>query len=161
MAIKKVFQPIIDLMLANPKARVSELMDQVSALASAKTGGGSAGPTSFNKTDDGVVTAIRCAYHKKFFDPRVVEFGAKVSSASGFASMSKDGTAKWNAQYKLAKEAEAGLLDRVTAGELAIADIPAEQERIAAERAVIVPLEDGYGFDTLEECQADSEARGL
>lgn len=159
-SIKKAFQPLIDLLEANESKKVSSILEQAIALASAKTGGGG-GPTSFHKNEDGVVTAIRCAYHKLFLDPRVVEFGTKASSASGYASMSKDGTAKWNAQYKTAKEAESQLLDRVTSGELAVSDIPAEQERIAEERAEIVPLEDGYGFATLEECLADSEARGL
>ncbi len=160
-SIKKAFQPIIDVLESNPKAKVADILEQVIALAAAKTGGGGGGVSSYHKNEDGVVTAIRCAYHKLFMDPRVVEFGAKASSATGFSSMSKDGTAKWNAQYKEAKEAEAGLLDQVTSGDLVPADIPAAQTAIAEKRAEIVPLEDGYGFATLEECLADSEARGL
>jgi hypothetical protein len=150
--IKKAFQPIVDLLEANSGSKVSTILDQVLALASAKTGGGSAGPTSFHKNDDGVVVAIRCAYHKQFFNPDVVEFGAKSSSASGFSAMSKDGTAKWNAQYKQAKEAEAQLLQRLQDGDIQVSDIAAEQERIAEERAVIVPIDGGY--DTLEELLA-------
>jgi len=160
MAIKKLFSGIVDLLEANKDKKVSSILDQVIALASAKTGGGG-GATSFHANEAGVVVAIRCAYHKLFMDPRVVDFGAKVSAASGYSSMSKDGQSKWNSQYKLAKEAEAGLLTRLTSGEIGVEDIATEQESIAAERAIIVPLEDGYGFETLEDCLADSEARGL
>lgn len=151
--IKKAFQPIVDLLEANKDKKVSTILEDIMALAAAKTGGGG-GTTSFHKTEDGTVVALRCAYHKKFFIPSEVEFGAKASSTSGFAAMSKDGTAKWNAQYKAAKEAEAGLLERVSSGDLPVADIPVEQERIAQERAEIVPIEGIEGYETLEECLA-------
>jgi hypothetical protein len=154
-----MFSAIVDLLEANVDKKVSSVIEQVIKLAEAKTGGGG-GVSAYHVVED-VVVAVRCAYHKLFFDPRVVDFGAKTSSATGLSSMSKDGTAKWNAQYKTAKEAEAGLLTRLTAGEIEVADIATEQEAIATERAEIVPLEDGYGFATLEECLADSAARGL
>lgn len=159
MAIKKMFSAIVDLLEANVDKKVSSVIEQVIKLAEAKTGGGG-GVSAFHVVED-VVVAVRCSYHKLFFDPRVVDFGAKTSSATGLSSMSKDGTAKWNAQYKTAKEAEAGLLTRLTNGEIEVADIGTEQEAIATERALIVPLEDGYGFATLEECLDDSAARGL
>lgn len=163
MSIKKVFAPIVTLLEsaveASSKVKVIDLLDQVKSLCSAKVGG--SGTTTSVRNDEGVVVAIKCYYHQTWMDPRVVEFGAKATSPTGLNNMCKDGVSKWTRQQAAAKKAELELLSRVQSGDLAISDIAAEQERIAAERASIVPREDGYGFASAEECIADSASRGL
>ena len=161
--IKKAFQPIMSVIAAGLAAGTvaQEVYDEALSLVTAKVGSGGGKATTFHKNDDGVVVAVLCYYHKKWMDPRVAEFGAKASSATGLNSMCKEGVSKWTKAKNAAKTAEAGLLARVTAGELAAEDIPAEQARIAEEASTIIAREDGYGFDTLDECLADSEARGL
>lgn len=151
--IKKAFQPIVSLLEANPKAKVADILDEVIQLTKAKVGGGG-GATSFHALKDGTVVALKCSYHKQYFNPSELEFGKKANTVSGFAPMSKDGTAKWNQQFKVAKEQEADILNRVANGDLAVEDIRAEQERIAEERAAIVPAEGVTGYDKLEECLA-------
>lgn len=160
MAIKKAFVEIVELLQENLSASVESVLPQVLAIASAKTGSGGGKATTFHKNEAGEVVAINCYYHDLWMDPRVVEFGSKSNSPTGFNSMCKDGVNKWTKQQREQKNAEAALLSRVAAGELAVEDIAAEQERIAEEAKRIEPREDGYGFATLEECLADSEARG-
>ena len=92
-------------------------------------------------------------------DPRVVEFGKKATSPTGMNNMCKEGVSNWTKQQRDVKAQEAALLSRVTSGNLAVEDIPAEQERIAEEAKIVAPREDAYGFETLEECLEDSAAR--
>lgn len=161
--IKKAFQPIMSVLSAALAANAVDqsVFDEVEALTLAKVGAGGGKATTFHKDENGVVVAVKCYFHKLWMDPRVAEFGTKASSATGLNSMCKDGVAKWTKAKSEAKKAEAAILTRLTAGEITAEDIPAEQARIAEEAAVIVPREDGYGFDTLEECLADSAERDL
>lgn len=156
--IKKAYVAIIDLLKANASLTVEEILPQAIELAQAKVGTGGGKATTFHRDEEGTVVAIQCYYHKRWFDPRVTEFGLKASSASGYNSMTKDGQSKWNKQQAAAKKAEQGLLDLVVAGELNPADIPAEKDAIAAEAKLITPLldDDGVvaGYETLEELLA-------
>lgn len=157
--IKKAYAAIVELLQANVDAIVGEVLPQVIELAAAKTGAGGGKATAFHRNEEGVVVAIKCYYHKLWMDPAVVEFGKKATSPTGLNNMCKDGVSKWTKQQRDSKNAEAALLTRVAAGELAIEDIATEQEAIAETAAMITPREDEYGFETLEECLADSEAR--
>lgn len=159
--IKKAYEAIIEVLQANLTATVEEVLPQVIELASAKTGSGGGKATTFHRNEAGEVVAIKCYAHGLWMDPRVVEFGSKTGSATGFNNMCKDGVNKWTASQRKLKNAESELLARVASGDLAPEDIAAEQARIAEEAKSIEPREDGYGFETLEECLADSEARGL
>lgn len=157
--IKKAFQPIIDLLQANANLAVSDVLPQVIELTAAKVGTGGGKATTFHRNEEGVVDAVLCYYHKRWFLTRDTEIGVKANSASGLSSMIKDGVSKWNKQQTEAKKAEAALLDRVVAGELDPADIPAEKEIIAQAAKRIEPLylEDGEtlaGYETLEEALA-------
>ena len=162
--IKKVFVPIIAALTSaiesNPKAKITDIMEQINDLCSAKTVGGAGGST-FHRNAEGVVVAIFCYYHKLWMDPRVVEFGAKATSPTGFNNMCKEGVSKWTKQNSEAKKAESALLTALSNGELNVSDIPAEQARIQAAAKAIVPREDGYGFDNLEDCLAHSATLNL
>lgn len=159
--IKKAYAAIVDLLQANEHVRVGDILSQVLEMTSAKTGAGGGKATAFYRNEEGEVVAIKCYYHKLWMDPRVVEFGKKATSPTGLNNMCKEGVSKWTKQQREIKIAEAELLSRVAAGDLPIENIGAEQERIAEEAARIEPREDGYGFETLEECLEDSVKRGL
>ncbi len=154
--IKKAFLEIVTILQANEDAAVSDVLPTIIELASAKTGSGGGKASTFHKNEDGEVVGIFCYYHKLWMDPRVEEFGTKTSSPTGLNNMCKDGVSKWTKQQREAKNAEANLLNRVAAGEVAVEDIAAEQEAIAEAAKEIVPLENGYGFETLEELLAAS-----
>lgn len=159
-AIKKAFQPIMDILTAALEAGTVDqgVFDEVQAVCVAKTGNGGGKASTFHRDPEtGEVVAIKCYYFGKWMDPKVVDFGEKKTSASGFNSMCKEGNNLWTKQNNEAKKATAAILDRVESGELQPADIPAEKEAIEAARTAVQPLEreDGYtGFDTLEECLA-------
>lgn len=157
--IKKAYVAIVELLQENKDALVSEVLDQVIALSAAKTGAGGGKATAFHRNEEGEVVAIKCYYHKLWMDPAVVEFGKKATSPTGLNNMCKDGVSKWTKQQREAKAAEAELLNLVASGELAVEDIAGEQERIAELTQRIEPREDGYGFETLEECLEDSANR--
>lgn len=158
--IKKAYQPILNLLEANPDAKVKTLLDQVRELASAKSAGGGAA-TTFHKDEAGNVVAIKCYYHQRWMNPTLAEFGKKANSASGYNPMSKDGLSKWTKQQSIFKKTKEQLLDDVANGTLQPADIAARLQEAEAARDAIVPREDGYGFETLEECLQDNAARGL
>jgi len=161
MAIKKAYAEIVEVLQSNLSATVESVLPQILALASAKTGSGGGKATTFHRNEAGDVVAVFCYYFKQWMDPRIAEFGAKSNSPTGFNSMCKEGVNKWTKQQREQKNAEAGLLEKVASGELAPSDIAAAQAEIAEQAKRIEPREDGYGFDTLEECLAHSEEQGL
>ena len=157
--IKKAYTAIVELLQTNQDAQVSDILEDVIALAAAKTGSGGGKATKFHRNEEGEVVAVQCYYHKLWMDPRVVEFGKKATSPTGLNNMCKDGVSKWTKQQREAKAAEAALLDQVSSGELAVEDIANAQAEIAEQAGRIEPREDGYGFETLEECLEDSAER--
>lgn len=161
--IKKAFAPIVNLLEANLSLTVEEILPQVVELAAAKTGGGSGGgrASEFHRDEDGNVVAIRCYYHKLWMDPRVVEFGAKKDSATGYNNMCKDGVSKWTKANNAVKKINDDIINEVIAGEIAADQVETVRAERVEEAKTIVPREDGYGFETVEECLADSSARGL
>ena len=149
MTIKKVFQPIIELLQSNLQATVSDLMGQIEAIAMAKPGGGGGdGSPKSVLNPDGTPHAIFCYYHRKWELVSEVEFGAKLSSATKLNSMCKEGAARWSAQNTKSKTDTADLLPSISSGDLAIADIPSAQAKIETTRTFISPREDGHGSDT-------------
>jgi len=164
-AIKKAFAPIIDLLTAalneNSKVRVADVIDEVTALASAKSGSGGGKATTFHRNEAGEVVGVKDYYFGLWMDPRVVEFSPKKSSASGFNSMSKEGTSNWTKQNGAYKKGKEELLGKLASGELAQSDLAEHLAALEAQKDEIVAQKDGYGFETLEELLADSQARGL
>lgn len=159
--IKKAYKDIIELLQDSADSLVSDVLPAVIELASAKTGGGGSKATTFHRNEEGVVVAIKCYYHGTWMSPEVVEFGKKASSATGFNSMCKEGVSNWTKQQRAFKAAQADLLRQLSEGELAVEDLAAAQEALEAERDAVYDREDGYGFETLEECLADNAERGI
>ena len=159
--VKKAYVEIVELLESNLGVTVEEILPEVIKLAQAKTGAGGGKATVFQRNEDGEVVAIKCYYHKLWMDPRVVEFGKKATSPTGLNNMCKDGVSKWTKQQREVKLAESNILAQVTAGDLPVEEIADEQARIAEEASRVEAREDGYGFETVEECIADSAERDL
>ena len=161
---KKVFEPILAILAAafaaNPKVRVSEVMDEINEACRARVGEGAGGKaTTFHKDEASVVVAIRDFYFQKWFDPRVVPVGAKANTPSGYNSMSKAGLNQWTKQQAEAKKAKDALLVAVGAGEVAADAIGAKLQEIEDARNAVIALpvaEDGSAlyFDTIDELLA-------
>lgn len=162
MSIKKAFAPIMSVLSAALAAGTvaQEVHDEVLGLASAKSGAGGGKATTFHRTEDGRVVAVFCYYFKRWFNVIDMEFGEKKSSASGLNSMCKQGMSLWTKQNNAAKKAQQDLLTKVGSGEIAADEIPAALEAINEEAKSVKPVEGEYqGFETLEDCLADLEAR--
>lgn len=150
--IKKAFQPLFTILTANPEAKVSDLMEQLTEIASAKSGGGGGNAQNFHRDEEGKLVAVKCYYHKLWFSPDEVEFGPKKGSATGLSSMTKDGTSKWNKQFAAFKKAQSELLEDVATDQVNQADVKGIIEGLKAARDVIIPMEgDVIGYATLEE----------
>lgn len=159
--IKKAFVEIIETLQANANELVGDILPQIIALASAKTGGGGGKATTFHKNEDGVIVGVQCYYHGLWMSPEVADFGKKASSATGYNSMCKDGVSKWTKQERVAKQAKEQLLLDVANGDVEASDLPSVMEEIETARKEREPREDGYGFATLEELLEDNAQRGI
>lgn len=154
MTIKKAYQEIVSLLEANEDKKVKSILDEVRALASAKTSRAGGASTALRNTD-GDVVAILCYYFKRWMPlvgDAAVEFGAKKNTPTGLNSMCKEGSSHFSRQLRESKQANAELLTRVANGEVAPSDIVTEQENIEAARKQIV--ETDLGFETKEEVVA-------
>lgn len=155
--IKKAYKEIVALLEDNQESLVSEVLPQIITLAQSKTSGGGGKATVFHRDDEtGEVVAVKCYYHKLWMDPRIAEFGKKATSPTGLNNMCKEGVSKWTKQQREVKAAEAGLLAQLSEGTLLPEDIAQAQEDIVSNAARIEPREDDYGFETLDECIANS-----
>lgn len=144
MSIKKAFQPIMDILEANPDAKVKTVLEQIREYASAKA---SRNATNFLKDAEGVVVAIFDYYFKRWMPlvgDKAVEFGTKDKTPTGYNSMSKAGVSLWTKQLRVAKQAEVELLNKVMNGEVLPADIAAKQEEIKLQRDAIADTTDGF-----------------
>jgi hypothetical protein len=157
MAIKKAYQEIMSLLAANMDKKVKTIYEQVEALASAKTGGGGTGATSFHKDEDGNIIALFCSYHGLWFRPSEVDFGKKASAASGFNTMCKDGMSKWTKQLSTFKKAKEQLLEDVGNGDVAATDIGTITATLQEAREAVVPMENYPGYASVEDLLADAD----
>lgn len=158
--VKKAYQDIISFLQENEDKKVKTILEQVIALASAKTGQRAA--TTMIKDAGGNVVAILDYYFKRWMPlvgEAAVEFGAKKDSTTGFNTMCKAGVSEWTKRQREAKVAGENLLKRVANGEVAPQDILAEQAKIEEARKVIT--ETTLGFETMEEVVAYLEQNGV
>lgn len=152
MNVKKQFEEIYAILEENRNKKVATIMPQLIELMSRKSNSSGMANT-FLKDESGQVVAVYCYYHKKWEIVADVEYGSKANTATGLNTMCKEGVSNWTKQQRIKKVAEADLLTKVTAGELAVENIGAEREKIAEEAKVIVPREDGQGYEYLEELE--------
>lgn len=150
--VKKAYQPIVNLLTANQDARVGDILDDVIALAAAKTGGGGGKPTTFHKDAEGNVVAVQCYYFKKWFNPEFVPFGKKATSPTGLDRFTKAGLAAWNKSQSVLKKAKDEALAKLRANEIDADGVNAmiTEAEEAAKTQADMP-EEYIGFDTLEE----------
>lgn len=153
MNVKKQFADIIAILEANPNKKVSSIMDEVLALCSKKSNGGSNGSTLY-KDADGKVVAVFCYYHKKWELVSQCEYGSKANTASGLNTMCKVGVSDWTRQQRVAKVTKGNMLLEVATGNLAVVDIDEACAKLLEETNKIKPRLDGFGFDTVEELEA-------
>ena len=151
-AIKKMFQPIITILVANSDKRVRDVLDEIKAACEAKQGGGGTSKVSFVKDEAGAVVAAHCGYFGKWFKPGEQEFGTKINTASGLNSMCKEGVSNWTAQNTAYKKGKDALLAKMAdpAAGMTTEMMKAELDALElAKQAVLAPSVPGY--DTAEE----------
>lgn len=161
MTVKKAYADLVEFLQANEDKKIKSVLPQVIEMVSAKSGGGGNRATTFHRNEAGEVVAINCFYFGLWMSPNVVEFGKKANSSTGFNTMCKEGVSKWTKQQRDAKKAKEELLAQVATGEIEPSKLPAALDAIEAARKEVGTPEDGYGFESLEDCLADAASRGL
>lgn len=149
---KKVFEPLMQLLMDNQHMKVSELMPALAKLMQAKTGGGSDTGKTFLKDDEGNVIAVFCYYHKKWELVEHVPYGKKANTATGLNTMCKEGTSAWSKQQRDFKKAKELLLMQVCEGLLSGEELPEQMELAEEDRKLIVEgsLQE-YSFDNVDD----------
>lgn len=165
MSIKKVYEPIISAMVsaleANPKVKLADVLEEIKALASAKTARTVEGKSAL-RNSAGEVVAIFDYYFKRWMPlvgDKAVEFGKKANTNTGFNTMCKEGVSLWTKQQNEATKANKQLLEDVKAGTIQASDIGARQEEIETARKAIAPTE--LGFVSEEEVVAYLVSQGV
>ena len=151
--VKKVYEPLMQLLLDNQDMKVSTLMPALVKLMQAKKGGSDTGKT-FLKDDEGNVIAVFCYYHKKWELVEHVAYGLKANTATGLNTMCKEGTSAWSKQQRDFKKAKESLLMQVCEGLLSGEELPEQMELAEEGRKLIVEgsLQE-YNFASMDELQ--------
>ena len=131
-SIKKAFVELHTFLEANKDKKVNTIMEEVTAMSSAKGAGGAASASV--KDADGNVVGILDYYFKTWLPVAVVPFGAKANSATGFNTMCKLGVSHWTKQQRDYKKGKEDLLDKVAAGEIEPTAIQEELDKLEAAR---------------------------
>lgn len=142
MNIKKQYEAIYAILEANRNKKVSTIMPLLAEVMTAKQA-----QKNFITNDDGEVTHVFCYYHKKWEDVTVAEYGKKASSASGLASMCKEGVSSWNKQQKRIKSIDQEVLNLVMTGEVPLTNIQSWKEAQIEQAKVIIDRLDGHSVD--------------
>lgn len=152
MAIKKAYAALVEFLEANKGKKVSDVMEKVLEICSAKSGGGG-GASNCLVDANGKVTNIFCYYHKMWepvhadghADKDHVEYGKKANSSTGLNNMCKEGVSAWTSQQRISKKANSELLNDVATGKVKPNEILKKQEDIKASCAKVTPRKDKIG----------------
>jgi len=120
MSTKKVFIELVEYLESHKDSKIGDILtsEAFKDIITAKKN-----TTTVLKDENDNVIAIFCYYHKQWELLKDVEYGTKVSSATGFNTMCKIGVNKWTKQHNDAKKAKAELLDQVASGEIKPQDV--------------------------------------
>jgi len=143
--IKANYKEIMDFLELNKNKKVSTIMPLLLEMTTSKTMA-----KTFKTNDLGEVTHIFCYYHKEWEALSEVDYGKKASSTTKYNTMCKEGLSMWSKQQRESKKAQSSLLDRLSSGDLLIADLEDEKALIESARTVIVPRDTNVQVDQEE-----------
>jgi len=134
--VKKVYQPLIELLEANANKNVKTLMPQILEMVQSKQL-----DKTFKRDEEGKVTHVFCYYHKEWESVDECDYSPRPKSASGLNNMCKIGTNQWNKQNRDFKKAKEGLLDKLMNGLLAQSELEDAMAEAELAQKVIIPLD--------------------
>ena len=140
--VKKVFEPLIELLNNNKNAKVKDIMEQVMALALSNKL-----MSTCRKDASGNITHVFCYYHKKWEDVSVCDYGIKETSTTGLNTMCKEGLSHWNKQNREYKKGKELILSEVMKGTISPDQIESKMIELEVAKDIIHPREDGHGTD--------------
>ena len=150
MSIKKAYTEIVDLLEKNKAKKVSDIFEQVVAIASAKVTR-EIGST-YLKDDKDQIVAIRCWNFKRWMPlvgDKAVEFGKKRNTATGLNTMCKEGVRDWTKRQSIKRKAKDQLMQDIKAGKVKIDQIDTLEKKIEEEATKVTKTT--TGFETKEQ----------
>ena len=130
--IKKNYVELITFLEANKNKKVSTILDEAKELCQTKV----RAKTSI-RDEKGKVIAIFCYYHKQWEELKVVPYGLKASSTTGYNTMCKQGVSSWTAMQKRVKLVDATLLTMLENEKIQIADLADVKEGLLVEARIV------------------------
>ena len=147
--IKKQFAEVFEFLTQNQDKKVKEILPMLTQFMSSKNQ-----ERTYLADDDGDIIAIYCYYHKRWELVNYIEYGKKVSTATGLNTMCKEGVRQWTKQQNEAKKQKEILLAKVATGQIDTEKLNEALQQIESERNKIEPLPkelDRYNYETKEE----------
>lgn len=144
MNVKKVYQPLVELLQENQNKKVATLLPEILELVQSKRV-----QKSYKMDDEGNVTHIFCYYHKLWEPVSDVEFGSKKNTATGLNTMCKEGLSNWTKQQRNYRKGKEFILDLVADGTIAPQEVESELTKLEEARQAVHPREDGIGYDSI------------
>ena len=156
--IRKKYEEIVSILEKNLDKKVSEVLEEIRPKLLTKPGGKIA---NFKLHSDGFIIAIFCSYHKKWEDPRVVHFGKKSTSSSGFTSSCLEGMNLSNRRRKDYKQGLYNILKMTEDSKTNVKHIKLAREKLESTLTQTFKRADDYGFEKIEDCIEHSKKLGL
>lgn len=153
MPIKKACQPIVDLLNKHLDRPISDVIDEVITLASAKARSAKGPRERMYIMHEDKPVAVKCYYFQRWMPivgSKAVEFGTKAGNkTTGLNNMCKEGVSNWTKQNKALKDSERNIFAEVKKGNIAPTDIEAKEKAEAKEIKKIAKTD--LGFETRDE----------
>lgn len=142
--VKKVYQPLVELLEANKGKKVATLLPEILELVQSKQI-----QKSYKTDEEGNVTHIFCYYHKQWEPLADCDYGSKKNTATGLNTMCKEGLSNWTKQQREYRKGKESILDLVASGQLAPTEVETELTKLEDARLAIHPRADGIGYDSI------------
>ena len=147
--IKKQFEEVYQFLVEHKGRRVEEILPMLTQFMSSKNQ-----ERTYVADDDGNIIAIYCYYHKRWELVNYIEYGKKMSTATGLNTMCKEGVRMWTRQQNEAKKQKEVLLAKVATGQINSEQLTAELQKIEVEKNKIELISkelSKYSFETKDE----------
>ena len=144
--IKKQFAEVFEFLTQNQDKKVKEILPMLTQFMSSKNQ-----ERTYLADDNGNIIAIYCYYHKSWELVDYIEYGKKVSTATGLNTMCKEGVRQWTKQQNEAKKQKEILLSKIATKQINTEELNEALQQIEAEKNKIVPLPKElakYSFET-------------
>ena len=141
-------ETVLELLNENSNKKVSSIIELIEQLNDGKQ----PRQKTYLLDSDNKAFAVYCYYHKQWELISETEYGLKSGSKTGLNTMCKSGTNKWTKQQKVAKQAQADLLDQLLKGRINTEEAEIVKQDIeTARQSIDYDETKGYDLEAVKE----------